>query len=407
MKYDAIVIGSRIAGAATAMLLARGGRRVLVVDRATFPSDTISTHIVWQRGVNQLIEWSLGDRFVALDAPPLQRAEMDFGPFTLAGDLPAVGAARYAYAPRRTRLDKMLVDAAAESGAEVREGFTVSDILFDGDRVEGIRGRGKSGSAVVEKAAVVIGADGVHSLLARAVRAPEYNVHEKLACWYYSYWSGLPLDRIRFYTRPDLAVGALPTNDGLACVPVAQPQERFAGFKQDVEANYLAAFDALPELRDELFSGRREERIYGTGDVPNFFRKPYGPGWALVGDAGYHKDPVLAQGISDALSHSAILNRSLEDVFEGRADWNTALAGYEAARNAEVGPIYELNAGFASLHPPPPETAALLAALRGNTADTNRFMGVLSGAFPVQEFFAPDNVARILAAVPPARMSAT
>jgi flavin-dependent dehydrogenase len=406
MHYDAIVIGSRVAGAATAMLLARGGRRVLVVDRATFPSDTISTHIVWQRGVNQLMEWSLGDCTAALDAPPLERVEMDFGAFTLAGDLAAVGRARSAYAPRRTRLDKMLVDAAAEAGAEVREGFTVHDIVSDGDRVQGIRGRGKSGSAVVEKATIVIGADGAHSTLARAVQAPEYNVREKLVCWYYSYWSGLPLDRIRFYTRPNYAIGALPTNDGLVCVPVAQPQSRFAEIKQDVEARYLAAFDEVPDLRDELRRGRREERIYGTGDVPNFFRKSYGPGWALVGDAGYHKDPILAQGISDAFVHASLLTRALGDAFEGRVDWETALAGYEAARNADVAAVYELNAGFATLQPPPPETEALLNALRGNSADTSQFFGVLSGAVPVPEFFAPANTARILAQRP-ARMSAT
>jgi flavin-dependent dehydrogenase len=299
----------------------------------------------------------------------------------------------------------MLVDAAAEAGAEVREGFTVDEVVSNGDRVEGIRGRGKSGATVVEKAAIVIGADGAHSTLARAVQAPQYNVREKLACWYYSYWSGLPLDRLRFYIRPNYAIGALPTNDGLVCVPVVQPQHRFAEIKQDVEAHYLAAFDAVPDLKEELRSGRREERIYGTGDVPNFFRKPYGPGWALVGDAGYHKDPILAQGISDALVHASLLTRALEDAFEGRMDWDTALAGYEAARNADVGAIYELNAGFASLHPPPPETEALLSALRGNPDDTSQFMGVISGAVPVPEFFAPANTARILAQRP-ARMSA-
>jgi flavin-dependent dehydrogenase len=406
MNYDAIVIGSRIAGAATSMLLSRAGRRVLVVDRATFPSDTISTHMVWQRGVNQLIEWSLGDRMAALGAPPLDRVEMDFGPVVLSGALPPVGRARYAYAPRRTRLDKMLVDAAAEAGAEVREGFTVDEVVSNGDRVEGIRGRGKSGATVVEKAAIVIGADGAHSTLARAVQAPQYNVREKLACWYYSYWSGLPLDRLRFYVRPDYAIGALPTNDGLVCVPVAHPQHRFVEIKQDVEAHYMAAFDTVPDLKEELRGGRREERIYGTGDVPNFFRKPYGAGWALVGDAGYHKDPILAQGISDALVHASLLTRALEDAFEGRVDWNTSLAAYESARNADVGAIYELNAGFASLQPAPPETQALLGALHGNPADTSRFMGVLSGAVPVPEFFAPANTARILGQRP-LRMSAT
>ena len=172
MPYDAIIVGSRIAGSATAMLLARDGFRVLVVDRAVFPSDTISTHIVWQHGVNRLIEWGLGEAISRLGAPAVGRMTLDFGAFCLTGTIPAVGQAHYAYAPRRTKLDPMLLAAASDAGAEVREGFTVDEIVFDRDRVTGIRGRDRCGVSVTEHARVVIGADGLYSTVARTVRPP-------------------------------------------------------------------------------------------------------------------------------------------------------------------------------------------------------------------------------------------
>jgi flavin-dependent dehydrogenase len=397
MPYDAIVIGGRIAGSATATLLARAGRRVLVVDRATFPSDTISTQVVWQRGVNYLIDWSLGDRLAGLGSPAIDTLDLGFGAFSLSGAPPAVGRAVHVYAPRRTRLDKMLVDAAREAGAEVREGFAVDEILADNGRVTGIRGREKSGTPVTERATVVIGADGVHSTVARAVQAPEYNVQPRLACWYYSYWSGIRSSRIRFFALPGNCIGCIPTNDGLCLVAAAWPLARFSEVKQDVERQFHASLERLPAFHEEVRAGKREERFYGTGDLPHYFRKPYGPGWALVGDAGYHKDPVLASGISDALRDSALLAAALEKVWDGRESWEAALGGYEAARNRASDATYAMNVQFAAMEPPPPEIQALLAALRGRQEDTDAFLGTMTGAVPVEQFYAPDNVARIRA----------
>jgi 2-polyprenyl-6-methoxyphenol hydroxylase-like FAD-dependent oxidoreductase len=377
------------------MLLARRGYRVLIVDRATFPSDTISTHIIWQPGVNQLLEWGLGDRLGALGAPGLDTMTLDFGAFALTGKLPGVGRATLAHAPRRKKLDPMLVEAAAEAGAEMREGFSVEEILFEGARVSGIRGRDKSGASVVEHAAVVVGADGVHSTVARSVQRAEYNVRPTFTCWYYSYWSGLQ-DRLRLFSRPHNAFGAIPTNDGLACLAVAWPHRRFSEIKADIEGHYLSALDAAPAFKDEVMSARREERYYGTAHIPNYYRKPYGPGWALVGDSGYHKDPILAQGISDALRDAGLLANALDRVFSERDTWDEALSAYEATRNAAVEGIYHLNADYASLEPPPAEVQMLMQALQGNAEDTSRFLGTMTGAVPVSEFYAAENVARIL-----------
>jgi 2-polyprenyl-6-methoxyphenol hydroxylase-like FAD-dependent oxidoreductase len=398
MAYDAIIVGSRVAGSATAMLLARCGHRVLVVDRATFPSDTISTHIIWQQGVNRLIEWGLEDRLKALNAPPITTLELDPGPGALRATLPPVGRATTAYAPRRKLLDKMLLDAAGEAGAEIREGFGVEEVVFDGDRVAGIRGRGRSNGTIEERAKIVIGADGVYSTLARAVQAPEYNVKPALACWYYSYWSGIFTGTLRFFSRAGRAFGLVPTNDGLLCIAVAWPKARFEEVRADIENHYLGTFDLAPaSVKEEVRSARREERFYGIGHVPNYFRKPYGPGWALVGDAGYHKDPILAQGISDAFRDASLLSEALDDVFAGRAGEDEALAGYESTRNKAVEAIYEMNAEYAALEKLPPEMETLIAALRDNQEDTNRFAGTMTGAVPVTEFYAPENVNRIVA----------
>src|SRR5262245_52020984 len=189
--YDAIIVGARCAGAPTAMLLARKGYKVLVVDRATFPSDTISTHVVHPPAVAALARWGLLDRLIATGCPPIDTYVFDFGPFAITGS-PAVDGARVAYCPRRTVLRKLLVDAAAEAGAEVREGFAVEEVLIHDGRVTGIRGHGASGTAVTERARVVIGADGRYSRVASAVQARMYNEQPPLLCGYYAYWSGLP-----------------------------------------------------------------------------------------------------------------------------------------------------------------------------------------------------------------------
>jgi 2-polyprenyl-6-methoxyphenol hydroxylase-like FAD-dependent oxidoreductase len=183
----------------------------------------------------------------------------------------------------------------------------------------------------------------------------------------------------------------------LTCVVAAWPRGRFLEIKRDIERHFLAALDGAPEFKEEVLSAHREERFYGTGHVPNYYRKPYGQGWALVGDAGYHRDPVLAQGISDALRDSGLLAEALRDVFSGLATWDTAMEGYETARNVAVKEIYEMNAVFASLEPPAPEVQAILQALPANAEQTNRFIGTITGAVAPSEFYAPDNVARILA----------
>jgi flavin-dependent dehydrogenase len=394
--YDVIIVGARCAGAPTAMLLARRGYRVLLLDRATFPSNILSTHYIHQAGVARLARWGLLDRVADSNCPPVRQGSFDFGDFVLEGSAPPADDSAEAYCPRRAVLDTILVDAAVEAGVELREGFAVQDMLMDGERVTGIRGRDRR-TAAEERARIVVGADGLHSLVARAVGAPTYNAQPPLTCAYYSYWSGIPWDGFELYPREGRAVVVLPTNDGLVCIAVQWSHREFEAFRADVERNFLQTLDLAPGLAERVRAGRREERFAGTADLPNFYRRPYGPGWALVGDAGYHKDPHTGQGITDAFRDAELLAEAIDAGFSGREPIAEALAEYERRRNEATMPLYDLTCQLASLQPPPPEMQQLFGALRGNQAETNRFFGTLAGTVPVPEFFARENTERIIA----------
>jgi 2-polyprenyl-6-methoxyphenol hydroxylase-like FAD-dependent oxidoreductase len=395
--YDVIVVGARCAGAPTAMLLARQGYRVLAVDRATFPSDTVSTHLVHPPGIDALRRWGLLDRVIATGCPAIHTYAFDFGPFALTGS-PGANRSDVAYAPRRTALDKILVDAAAAAGAEVREGFAVEEIVLDGDRVTGIRGHGRGGATVTERAPVVIGADGLLSLVARAVAAERYHEKAPLLAAYYSYWSGLPMEgRFEVYNRPRRAFGAWPTNDGLTLVIGGWPYSEFESNKADIEGHFLQVIDLVPDFADRLRKARREERFAGMA-VPGYFRKPFGPGWALVGDAGYNKDFITAQGIQDAFRDVELCVRALDEAHSGRRSFLEAMADYQATRDAQVLSMYELTAEIASLEPPPPELQRILQAAHGNQEAMDGFARLNAGVISPPEFFSEENVRRIFAA---------
>ena len=399
MEYDAIVVGARCGGSPTAMLLARKGYRVLVVDKATFPSDTMSTHFIHPPGVAALARWGILDRLEATNCPPITRYSFDFGPVTIAGSPRPAGDTARAYCPRRIVLDALLVEAAAAAGAEVREAFTVDEIVVEDGRVTGVRGHAKGGATVTERARVVVGADGLHSLVAKAVQPEQYNEVPDLAPLYYTYWSGLPVEGFETYIRGEDGRGwaVWPTHDDLTCVIVGWPRSQFKANRGDVEGTYMKSFELAPEFAERIRGARREERIVGTGDLPNFFRKPYGPGWALVGDAGYHKHPITGFGIMDAFRDAEAVASALDDTFAGRRPYDDAMAGYQSARDEEALPMYEFTCDFAKIEPPPPELQQLIGATAGNKAAMDDLVSVMAGTLPAPEFFAPENAERIMA----------
>ena len=396
-RYDAIVVGARCAGSPTAMLLARKGYRVLLVDRATFPSDTVSTHVVHPLGVAALGRWGLLDRLTATGCPPIHTYAFDFGPFTITG-APGTKDAPVAYCPRRTVLDELLVNAAAEAGVEVRQGFAVEEIVMEDGAVVGITGRSKGGNRSTDRARVVIGADGRHSTVAKAVGPEEYHTKPELLAPYYSYWSGLPMDgRFETYIREYRGFAAAPTHDGLTLIVGGWPHTQFEANKKDVEGNFMKMFDLAPEFGERVRRAKREERFAGTA-VPNFFRKPFGSGWALVGDAGYNKDPITAQGITDAFRDAERCVIALDESLSGARSFDEAMAEYQRARDEHVLPMFEFTCQLATLEPPPPEVQQLFGAVYGNQEAMDGFVKMNAGTISPAEFFAPENVGAIMAA---------
>jgi len=388
-RYDVIVVGARCAGSPTAMLLARKGYRVLVVDRSTFPSDTVSTHVVHAPGVAALDRWGVLDRVKASGCPAVSTYSFDFGPFTIRGVPRPVDGHSAAYAPRRTVLDTLLVDAAAAAGAEVREGFSVDEIVVEDGRVTGIRGRQRDGRSVTERAPVVVGADGSNSRVARAVGAATYHERPPLQAGAYTYFSGLELDGFETTLRPARGFAGISTNDGLALVVAGWPYAEHATNKRDIEASFFGAIALAPDFHERVCAATREARFAGM-PVANFFRVPYGPGWVLVGDAGYSKDPITAQGITNAFRDAEQCAAALDAVFSGTISFEDAMARFHATRDDEALPMYELTCQLASLEPPPPEMQHMLAGIHGDQSAMDDFVSVTAGTrSPLELFGAP------------------
>ena len=399
-RYDAIVVGARCAGAPTAMLLARRGHRVLLVDKAAFPSDTMSTHVVHPPGIAALARWGILDRLLETGCPALDRYSFDFGPVTIAGRPRPVDGFGNAYCPRRTILDKILIDAAVEAGAELRESFTVDEIVAGDGTVTGVRGHARGGQPVTERARVVIGADGRNSKVVKAVKPQDYNERRSHLAMYYAYWSDLPSVGFDTFIRTEHRRGwaVAPTHDGLTVMPFGWPVEEFLANRSDIEGNMWASVAVDPEFDERLRGATRESKFFGSAALPGYFRVPYGDGWALVGDAGYHKNPITAMGINDAFRDAELLAGALDDAFTGRRDYADAMGDYQRARDSEAMPIYEFTDEFAQLQPPPPEMLQLIGAMAGNQEAMDDFVSVQAATMPAPEFFDPANVGRIMTA---------
>ena len=343
--YDVIVVGARCAGSPTAMLLARAGHRVLLVDKATFPSDKLSTHYIHPPGIQAMERWGVLDAVLATNPPPITKFTVSAGGVPL----PVPPMEGVAYCPRRYLLDKILVDAAVAAGAELREAFTVDEVMLEGERVTGIAGHARGQSRVVEEARYVVGADSHHSVVATAVNAPKYREREALTGGYYSYWSGVPADGAEIYVSDSGGVLSFPTNNDQLCIAAGTEIGGFKEYRADIEGTFMRIIEAAsPEFASRVRAGKREERWMGTSDVPNFFRKPWGEGWALVGDAGYMKDPVTGFGITDAFRDAELLATALDDVLSGRRPAEEALAEYQSKRDEAAMPIYEMTLAMAS-----------------------------------------------------------
>ena len=395
--YDVIVVGARCAGASLAMLLARQGARVLMVDRATFPSDIPHGHFIHRHGPPRLQRWGLLDA-IAAASPPITAAVTDFGDFPLVSRGLEIDGVAWGYAPRRVTLDKILFDAAVAAGVEARMGINVDEYLTDDGAIAGIRGRSAGGQAVEERATITVGADGRNSRLAHTVQAPTYKEEPKLTGYYFSYWQDVEAEPFEMYVRnaQRRAILSFRTDNEAFAVFVTFPIEELPQIRTDVEGEYRRVLELAPHFAARVLAGHRNERFYGATDLPNFYRKPHGPGWALVGDAGAHKDPFMALGISDALRDAELLATAISDGLAGKRSMDEALAGYESERNAASDADYQQNLAAARFTPTPPEVLGLRAAVRNNPDASRDMMLANFGRIDPPQFFSPENIQRLM-----------
>jgi flavin-dependent dehydrogenase len=397
--YDAIVIGARCAGAPTAMMLARAGHRVLLVDRASFPSDKpMSTHLLHPPAVLQLRRWGMLERVVRTGCPPIRDYGFVEGALDFMAPLPPIEDVGVAYAPRRHLLDQILVEEAVAAGVELREGVSVRELLRDGDAVAGVRAQHRDGREFTERARVVVGADGTNSLVARTVQAPQYRVRAPLTRGLWTYWSQLPVPNVPTFRANGRYVFAWPTNDDQTLVGIAWKAAEYP--QADPEDAYFAALhDTAPAFAERVHAATRAER-WLRGSIPNFFRKPYGPGWALVGDSAYSKDPCTAQGISDAFRDADSLAAALHQGLSGERAMATALAEHARRRDAHAIPYYEYTCDFATLEPYPPDVIELLCLATEGGRTASDLVGLFGQTVSPADFFSSTGIRTLFGSVP-------
>ncbi|MEU5089966.1 FAD-dependent monooxygenase [Streptomyces sp. NPDC021356] len=387
--YDAIVVGARCAGAPAALLLARAGYRVLLLDKAAYGTDTLSTHLVHQPGVAALARWGVLDRVRASGCPPLDRTVYEVADVHIEGRARGVDGQRAGFAPRRHVLDAILVDAAGAAGAEFRDRCRVTGLLRDGlGRVVGVEGS-RGGRDFTERARLVIGADGMRSTVARLTAAP-YTVRDtRLSCAYYTYWPDVPAD-LELFERPGGWVAAVPTHDAATLVLAYFPQSRFEEVRADAYRAYREQIRATAPALHERLAGREPvERLHGSGDQQNFFRRAAGPGWVLVGDAAHHKDSITARGISDAFWQVERLVEAVSGTLEGdplRLD--AALDRYAEDCAAQLAPGYEATLGVARLDPHE-QRLSLLRAVQSDPELTAIYLDMVAGITSAGALYTP------------------
>src|SRR3984885_1336661 len=397
VRHDVLIIGTRCAGAPLAMLLARKGYNVLGVDRARFPSDTISTHFMWPRTTSSLERWGLLDRLAATGCPAVNQVIAGYDAIALRGRPSPVDGTAAMYSPRRTVLDRLLVEAAREAGAELREATSFRELLWADGRVVGACLQDANGDLTEERATVVVGADGMWSPVGRAAGAATDVAHPSLTCGYYAYWDGVPTEGVEFYVRQGRDILVFPTHDGSTCIWAGRSHDDWDAYRKDVAGSYHEIIGLAPSLAERLRYSRQVSPFKGTSKLLNFYRRSFGKGWALVGDAAYHRDPLPGMGIGDAFLGAQLLADALADGLVGDAErLDGALAGYQSGFRDRTMPIFEYTLKAASLKDPA-SAVPIYRKIAQSREETTRFMDVLAGNIPFKEFFNPANIARLLA----------
>jgi flavin-dependent dehydrogenase len=378
-KWDVVVVGARVAGASVALLLARAGMRVLCLDRARYGSDTLSTHALMRAGTLQLQRWGLLDRIIAAGTPPVRHTAFHYGSDVVSVSIRPAAGVDALYAPRRTLLDSVLADAAAHAGAEVRFGTAVTGLLRDrAGRVTGVVTRDRDGTERTDQAGLVIGADGVRSVVAREVDAPVEWAGHSASAFLYGYWAGLPTNGYEWFYQPEFSAGAIPTNGGLTCLFIGAAAARAAGLVGVRGTAY--AFNRLARhsvVAPRLAGAERVGALRYARGIPGYLRRSWGAGWALLGDAGYWKDPLSTHGITDALRDAELLARAVLSAPEPGPAQLDALAAYQSLRDEMALPMLAVTERIASYDWDLAEARRLLMTLASTMTDELELIGSL------------------------------
>jgi flavin-dependent dehydrogenase len=368
-RHDVVVVGARVAGSATAMLLARLGHDVAVVDQASFPSDTISTHSIARSGVVQLHRWGLLEEVLDSGAPAIRQATFNAAGESVTRTIKHKAGVDLVVAPRRYVLDTILATAAQRAGAQLRPGVTVTGLRRDGrGRVAGVSGHDRAGAPIELGARWVVGADGLRSRVARQVGAAITQLRPTGGAAQYAYYAGIPWTGLEFFVAPRSFAGVFPTHHGQACIWVCTPAADAHAVRRRTRSR-VEAFDQLllcsaPELAERLRHARRASPVLGMLRQPNQLRQAFGPSWALVGDAGYYRDAVTAYGISDAFRDAEFLAVALDQALRADAEETAALVRYQRQRDQALREVFEITCRL-SAYPPVPAFVELQKQLGG------------------------------------------
>jgi 2-polyprenyl-6-methoxyphenol hydroxylase-like FAD-dependent oxidoreductase len=333
--YDVIIVGSRIAGSITGTILGENGHRVLVLDRARFPSDTLSTHFFRAPSLRAFQRISIHEDIQAT-APQLRVNYNVVDGIVFPEPVEEPEDYPFHMCVRRITLDDILVRRLKQTpNVKLLEGAKVDSLVWEEDRVVGVTWKG-SDDRNEARAKVVIGADGLRSFVAKGVNA-EYEAQEPVnRAMYYAYFRGIEPQEgpaAEFHYRGNHLAYVIPCDDDLTLIAISVPIDMFGEFKRDPEGNLMEKLGEMKEIAPRLENAERDGPIRGSGSVSGYLRIPYGPGWALVGDASMVMDPWSGQGIDQASTHAVMLARHLDEFLAGEKGWDVAMKAYHEARN--------------------------------------------------------------------------
>lgn len=346
-NFDVVVVGGRVAGASTAMLLARAGLKVALVDRGRRGSDTLSTHALMRPAVMQLSRWGVLAGVVAAGTPAIRRTVFHYPD---GEDVDVAIKSRSGvdalYAPRRHLLDRLLVEAAEEAGVQVLHETSVTSLRRDPlGRVIGVN----AGNLALS-AELTIGADGIRSVVAEQARARTVWQGRTAGAVLYRYVEDGPVDAYEWAYGDGAAAGVIPTNDGASCLFVSTTPERMRGLRRRGVEHAISALLAAagPALVERVRDARPVSAVRGWSGIPGFARQSWGPGWALVGDAGYFKDPITSHGITDALRDAELLADHVIAALYCDQPEEGALAAYQTTREHLSRDLFEVTESVAA-----------------------------------------------------------